>query len=57
MQDHTVLFVDDEINILKALERLMRNEPIRVLTRMFLGTNATPGDPSRMFGIAEPGLG
>ncbi len=32
MQDHTVLFVDDEVNILKALQRLMRNEPIQVLT-------------------------
>ena len=32
MQDHTVLFVDDEVNILKALQRLMRNEPIKVLT-------------------------
>ena len=32
MQDHTVLFVDDEVNILKALQRLMRNEPIHVLT-------------------------
>jgi response regulator RpfG family c-di-GMP phosphodiesterase len=32
VQDHTVLFVDDEVNILKALQRLMRNEPIQVLT-------------------------
>lgn len=32
MQDHTVLFVDDEVNILKALQRLLRNEPIEVLT-------------------------
>jgi putative nucleotidyltransferase with HDIG domain len=32
MDNHTVLFVDDEINILKALQRLMRNEPIEVLT-------------------------
>ena len=32
VQDHTVLFVDDEVNILKALQRLMRNEPINVLT-------------------------
>jgi len=32
VQDHTVLFVDDEVNILKALQRLMRNEPIKVLT-------------------------
>lgn len=32
MKDHTVLFVDDEINILKALQRLMRNESIQVLT-------------------------
>jgi putative nucleotidyltransferase with HDIG domain len=30
--EHTVLFVDDEINILKALQRLLRNEPMRVLT-------------------------
>jgi adenylate cyclase len=27
-----VLFVDDEVNILKALARLFRREPIRVLT-------------------------
>jgi response regulator RpfG family c-di-GMP phosphodiesterase len=32
VQDHTVLFVDDEVNILKALQRLMRNEPIQILT-------------------------
>jgi len=32
VQNHTVLFVDDEINILKALQRLLRNEPIDVLT-------------------------
>jgi response regulator RpfG family c-di-GMP phosphodiesterase len=32
VQEHTVLFVDDEVNILKALQRLMRNEPIQVLT-------------------------
>ena len=32
VQEHTVLFVDDEVNILKALQRLMRNEPIEVLT-------------------------
>jgi putative nucleotidyltransferase with HDIG domain len=30
--EHTVLFVDDEANILKALQRLLRNEPCRVLT-------------------------
>jgi len=30
--DHTVLFVDDEANILKALRRLLRNEPMNVLT-------------------------
>jgi putative nucleotidyltransferase with HDIG domain len=32
VHDHTVLFVDDEVNILKALQRLLRNEPMRVLT-------------------------
>lgn len=32
MQQHAVLFVDDEVNILKALQRLLRNEPIDVLT-------------------------
>ncbi len=32
MQEHTVLFVDDEVNILKALQRLLRNEPMQVLT-------------------------
>ncbi len=30
--EHTVLFVDDEINILKALQRLLRHEPMNVLT-------------------------
>jgi putative nucleotidyltransferase with HDIG domain len=29
---HTVLFVDDEVNILKAVQRLLRHEPWRVLT-------------------------
>jgi len=32
MQDHTVLFVDDEVNILKAIQRLLRHEPMNVLT-------------------------
>ena len=32
MQEHTVLFVDDEVNILKALQRLLRSEPIKVVT-------------------------
>jgi putative nucleotidyltransferase with HDIG domain len=31
MPRHTVLFVDDEPNILKALQRLLRNEPFEVL--------------------------
>ncbi|MBW2713218.1 MAG: response regulator [Deltaproteobacteria bacterium] len=31
MLKHTVLFVDDEPNILKALERLLRNEDLRTL--------------------------
>jgi len=32
LHDHTVLFVDDEVNILKALQRLLRGEPMNVLT-------------------------
>jgi len=32
VHEHTVLFVDDEANILKALQRLLRNEPLNVLT-------------------------
>jgi response regulator RpfG family c-di-GMP phosphodiesterase len=32
VQEHSVLFVDDEVNILNALQRLLRNEPIQVLT-------------------------
>ena len=32
MAEHTVLFVDDEVNILKAIQRLLRHEPMRVLT-------------------------
>lgn len=32
MQQHTVLFVDDEVNILKAIQRLLRHEPMEVLT-------------------------
>ncbi|HVP30662.1 MAG TPA: HD domain-containing phosphohydrolase [Myxococcota bacterium] len=31
MSEHTVLFVDDEPNILKAVQRLLRHEPVRVL--------------------------
>jgi len=31
-KEHTILFVDDEVNILKALQRLLRNEPMSVLT-------------------------
>ena len=29
--DHTILFIDDEVNILKALQRLLRTEPLNVL--------------------------
>jgi putative nucleotidyltransferase with HDIG domain len=32
MTEHAVLFVDDEGNILKAVQRLLRNEPWKVLT-------------------------
>jgi len=32
VKDHSVLFVDDEVNILKALQRLLRGEPFEVLT-------------------------
>ena len=32
MAQHTVLFVDDELNILKAVQRLFRSEPWTVLT-------------------------
>ncbi len=32
MHEHTVLFVDDEVNILKAIQRLLRHEPMNVLT-------------------------
>jgi putative nucleotidyltransferase with HDIG domain len=30
--EHCVLFIDDETNILRALQRLLRNEPCRVIT-------------------------
>lgn len=32
MAEHAVLFVDDEVNILKAVQRLLRGEPWTVLT-------------------------
>ena len=32
MQERTVLFVDDEVNILKALQRLLRSESMKVVT-------------------------
>ncbi len=32
MTEHAVLFIDDEPNILKAIQRLLRHEPMRVLT-------------------------
>ena len=32
MPEHAVLFVDDEVNILRALQRLLRSEPIEVRT-------------------------
>jgi putative nucleotidyltransferase with HDIG domain len=32
MREHTVLFVDDEVNILRAVQRLLRHESCRVLT-------------------------
>lgn len=39
------------------LARNLGYEPKRDLLRMSLGENDSPGDPARMFGIAEPGLG
>lgn len=48
MQDHTVLFVDDEANILKALQRLLRHEPIQVLTA------STPADAFELIDRYEP---
>lgn len=32
-------------------------EPVRVLTRMWLGVNDTPGDPSRVWALADPAFG
>lgn len=32
-------------------------EPVRVLTRMWLGGNDTPGDPSRVWALADPAFG
>ncbi|HRQ88505.1 MAG TPA: GNAT family N-acetyltransferase [Bacteroidia bacterium] len=32
-------------------------QPIRALTRMWLGDTAIPQDPQRIFGLADPGLG
>jgi len=32
MREHTVLFIDDEVNILRAVQRLLRNESCKVLT-------------------------
>ncbi|MBY0400355.1 response regulator, partial [Myxococcota bacterium] len=48
MQDHTVLFVDDEVNILKALQRLLRHEPIQVLAA------STPADAFDLIDRYEP---
>jgi putative nucleotidyltransferase with HDIG domain len=48
MQGHTVLFVDDEVNILKALQRLLRNEPIEILTA------STPSEAFELIEHAEP---
>ena len=48
MENHTVLFVDDEVNILKALQRLLRNEPIDVLTA------STPSEAFELIERAGP---
>jgi putative nucleotidyltransferase with HDIG domain len=48
MHGHTVLFVDDEVNILKALQRLLRNEPIEILTA------STPSEAFELIEHAEP---
>jgi len=32
LAEHNVLFIDDEVNILKAIQRLLRHEPYEVLT-------------------------
>ena len=48
VENHTVLFVDDEVNILKALQRLLRNEPIDVLTA------STPSEAFELIERAGP---
>lgn len=40
-----------------ALAEALGFEPVRVLTRMWLGENDTPGDPTRMWGLADPAFG
>ena len=54
-----LIFIDlpDENEAATELVNDLGFEPVRTLTRMYLGENATPGDARRMFGIAEPGLG
>lgn len=47
---------DDHASAVAVAESL-DFEPVRELTRMWLGANATPGDPSRMWAIADPALG
>ncbi|MCB1078796.1 MAG: hypothetical protein KDM64_13335, partial [Verrucomicrobiae bacterium] len=49
--------IPDENRSAVALAEALGFEPVRVLTRMWLGDNATPGDPSRVWGLADPGLG
>jgi len=48
VQEHTVLFVDDEVNILKALKRLLRNEPVEVVTA------SHPGEALELMDRCQP---
>ena len=48
MRQHTVLFVDDEVNILRALQRLLRNESMTVLTA------SSPQEALEVLDKAEP---
>lgn len=47
----------DSNTMAASLARELGFEPVRVLTRMWLGEAVPASDPLRMFGIAEPGLG
>jgi hypothetical protein len=49
--------IPDHQDAAVSLARSEGFRPVRVLTRMWLGANDSPGTPTRIWGLADPAFG